>query len=129
MEKKNHLLSSHLKKSRTGAQQTQEKERTIIGNLNPNKNCRRRHFHFLLLSFEKKIRLDFSGESSAKQRIHLKHQVIFSPKTMKKIFMNVICCSRDWRFKGLSLFFFSISAAHLAILYFEVTCTITGELV
>ena len=26
----------------------------------------------------KKIRLDFSSESSAQQRIHLKHQVLFS---------------------------------------------------
>ena len=34
----------------------------------PNKNC------FYLL---KKIRLDVSWESSAKQRIHLKHQVLF----------------------------------------------------
>ena len=40
----------------------------------PNKNCSRRHFKFLLLSFEK-IRLDISCKSSAYQRIHLKHQV------------------------------------------------------
>ena len=33
-------------------------------------------------------------------RIHLKHQVLFSLKNNeKKIGMNVVCCSRDWRFK------------------------------
>ena len=37
--------------------------------------------YFYLL---KKIRLDFSCESSAVQRIQLKHQVLFSLKTMKK---------------------------------------------
>ena len=47
-------------------------------------------FYFYL---SKKIRLDFSW-------IHLKHQVLFSLKNNKKIFMNVVCCSRDWRFKG-----------------------------
>ena len=41
------------------------------------------------------IRIDFSCESS----IHLKHQVLFSLKNSEKIFMNVICCSRDWHFK------------------------------
>ena len=50
----------------------------------------------LLLS-SKKIRLDFLCESSARQRIHLKtSSLIFSEKQ----FMNVVCCSRDWRFKG-----------------------------
>ena len=65
----------------------------------PNKNCSRRHFNFLILSFEE-IRIDFSCESSAQQRIHLKHQVLFSLKNNDKLFMNVVCCSRDWRFKG-----------------------------
>ena len=34
----------------------------------------------------------------------MKHQVLFSLKNNEKIFMNVVCCSRDWRFKvnGLS---------------------------
>ena len=48
----------------------------------------------------KKIRLDFSCESSAEQRVHLKHQILFSPINNEKIFMNVICCSHDWHFKG-----------------------------
>ena len=33
----------------------------------------------------------------------MKHQVPFSLKNNEKIFMNVFCCSRDWRFKGLEL--------------------------
>ena len=53
---------------------------------------------YLYLSM--KIRLDFSCESSAKQRIHLKHQVLFFLKNNEIICMNVVCCSRDWRFKG-----------------------------
>ena len=43
-------------------------------------------FYFYLL---KKIRLDFSCEPSAKQRIHLKYQVLFSLKNNENIFMNV----------------------------------------
>ena len=54
-------------------------------------------FYFYL---SKKIRLDASSESSARQRIHLKHQVLFSLKNNEKIFMNVVCCCRDWHFKG-----------------------------
>ena len=43
-------------------------------------------FYFYL---SKKIKLDVSSESSAKQRIHLKHQVLFSLKNNEEIFMNV----------------------------------------
>ena len=43
----------------------------------------------------KKIRLDVSSESSAWQRIHMKHQVLFSLKNDEKIFMDVLCCSCD----------------------------------
>ena len=60
----------------------------------PNKNCSRRHFDFYFY-LSKKTRLDFSCEM-----IHLKHQVLFSLKNNEKIFMNVVCCSLDWRFKG-----------------------------
>ena len=28
---------------------------------------------------------------------------IFSKKNNEKIFMNVVCCSRDWRFKGQNM--------------------------
>ena len=30
----------------------------------------------------------------------MKYQVLSSLKNNEKIFMNVVCCSRDWRFKG-----------------------------
>ena len=30
----------------------------------------------------------------------MKHQVLFSLKNNVKIFMIVVCCSRDWRFKS-----------------------------
>ena len=46
-------------------------------------------------SLWKKIRLDVSSESSARQRINLKHLVLFSLKNNGKIFMNVLCCSLD----------------------------------
>ena len=55
---------------------------------------------WILFYLSKKIRLDFSCESSAYQRIHLKDQVLFSLKNNEKIFMNVVCRSRAWHFKG-----------------------------
>ena len=33
----------------------------------------------------------------------MKLQVLFSLKNNEKIFMNVFCCSPDWRSKGLEL--------------------------
>ena len=33
-------------------------------------------------------------------KIHLKHQVLFSLENNEKIFLNVVCCISDWRFKG-----------------------------
>ena len=30
----------------------------------------------------------------------MKYQVLFSLKNNEKVFMNVVCCSRDRRFKG-----------------------------
>ena len=30
----------------------------------------------------------------------MKYQVLFSLKNNEKVFINVVCCSRDWRFKG-----------------------------
>ena len=44
--------------------------------------------------------LDVSCESSARQRIHMKYQVLFSLKKNEKVFINVVCCSLDWRCKG-----------------------------
>ena len=29
----------------------------------------------------------------------MKYQVLFSLKNNEEIFINVVCCSRDWRFK------------------------------
>ena len=49
-------------------------------------------FYFYI---SKKIRLDVLCESSARQRIHMKYQVLFSLKNNEKVFMNVVCCSRD----------------------------------
>ena len=42
----------------------------------PNKNCSRRHFIFLFLSFDLSLNIKM------------------------KIYMKFICCRRDWRFKG-----------------------------
>ena len=30
----------------------------------------------------------------------MKYQVLFSLKNNEEVFINVVCCSRDWRFKG-----------------------------
>ena len=30
----------------------------------------------------------------------MKHQVLFSLKNNEKVLIHVVCCSRDWRFKG-----------------------------
>ena len=30
----------------------------------------------------------------------MKYQVLFSLKNNEKVFINVVCCSCDWRFKG-----------------------------
>ena len=37
------------------------------------------------------------------KRIHMKYQVLFSLKNNEEIFMNVVCCSCDWHFKGFIL--------------------------
>ena len=44
--------------------------------------------------------LEDSHEISSRQRIHMKHQdLFFLENNKKKVFINVVCCSRDWRFK------------------------------
>ena len=30
----------------------------------------------------------------------MKYQVLFSLKNNEKVFINVVCCSRNWHFKG-----------------------------
>ena len=87
-EKLMHVLGSHFL------------ERNNITLKAPNENCSRRPSNFFSFIFSKKIRLDFSCDSSAEQRIHLKHQVLFSLKNNEKIFMNVVCCSCHSRIKG-----------------------------
>ena len=51
-----------------------------LGHLNPesaNHDYNRRHSLIFFHCFSEKIRLDISCESSARQRIHMKHQVLF----------------------------------------------------
>ena len=35
----------------------------------------------------------------------MKYQVLFSLNNNEEIFMNVVCCSCEWRFKGQSKFY------------------------
>ena len=46
----------------------------------------------ILSFFSEKIRLDLSSESSARQRIHMKYQALFSSKDKSKK-LNVVCCN------------------------------------
>ena len=48
------------------------------------------HKYFFIV-FSEKITLDISSESSAGQKIHLKHQALFSWKDVKN--SNVVCCN------------------------------------
>ena len=43
----------------------------------------------------------------------MKYQVLFSLKTNEKIFKTVICCSRDWHFKGLTLYYANMHEQYL----------------
>ena len=42
-----------------------------------NQDCSRRHLLIFFRCFTEKIRLNISCESSARQRIHMKHQALF----------------------------------------------------
>ena len=68
----------------------------------PNKNCSRRHFNFLLLSFEENKAWFFMWILCLAEDSPETSSLIFSEKQWK-IFMNVVCCSRDRRFKGCYL--------------------------
>ena len=46
------------------------------------------------------IKLDISCESSAWQRIQMKHQALFSSKDISKNNKNVVCCNFARCFKG-----------------------------
>ena len=56
-------------------------------------------FIVFLFPFEDKIRLGVLCESSAKQRIHMTYQALFSLKNNSK-YSKIVCCNRDWRLKG-----------------------------
>ena len=55
------------------------------------------HFSFF---FPDKIMLELSCESSAWQRIHMKHQALFSSKNKSKNNKSVLCFNFAWCFKG-----------------------------
>ena len=52
------------------------------------------------LFFLDKIRLDVSSESSARQRIHLKHQALFSSNDKSKKIKMSSAAIFVWHFKG-----------------------------
>ena len=55
---------------------------------------------YFLHVFSDKIVLGILCESSAWQRIHMKHQALFYLKDKSKINKSVVCCNFAWRFKG-----------------------------
>ena len=57
------------------------------------------HKYFFIVLLEK-IRLDISGESSARQRIHMKHQAFFSSKDKSKRNYCRLLQIFIWNFKG-----------------------------
>ena len=66
--------------------------------LNPqsiNHNCSRQQSSIFLHYFSEKVRLDVSSESSARQRIHLKHQALFFSKDKSK---KLKCCLLQFLF-------------------------------
>ena len=72
------------------------------GKFNPksaNHDCSRRH-SIIFHCFSEKIRLDVSSESSARQRIHMKKQALFSSEDKNKKYKGVVCCNFAKRFKG-----------------------------
>ena len=48
------------------------------------------------------------------------YQVLFPLKNNEKVFINVVCCSRDWRF-GLSVLKFENKNCSLFSLYYKGT--------
>ena len=55
-----------------------------VNPLGANHNCSRRQSEIFFHCFSEKIRLDVSSESSARQRIHIKNQALFSSKDKRK---------------------------------------------
>ena len=56
--------------------------------------------HKFFHCFSEKIRLNVSSESSARQRIHMKNQALFSSKDKNKKLKMSSAVVFDWRFKG-----------------------------
>ena len=54
---------------------------------------------YFFYCFPKKIRLDVSCESSARQRIHMKHQALFSSKYKSKKLKVSSAAIFVWRYK------------------------------
>ena len=57
------------------------------------------NLEYFFIVFSEKIRLDISCESSARQRIHMKYQALFSLKDKSKKIKSVICCNFAWLFR------------------------------
>ena len=57
------------------------------------------HKYFFIV-FSEKIRLDVSTESSARQRIHMKNQALFSSKDKSKKIKMSSAAIFVWQFKG-----------------------------
>ena len=55
---------------------------------------------YFSLFFSDKIVLDISFESTAWQRIDMKHQALFSSKDKNKNNKSVVCCNFAWRVNG-----------------------------
>ena len=64
-------------------------------------DCSRRYSEIFFHCFSEKIRLDVSSESSARQRIHMKNQALFSSKDKSKKIKMSSAAIFVWRFKGL----------------------------
>ena len=66
-------------------------------------DCSRRHLLIFFHCFSEKVRLDVSSESSARQRIHMKNQALFSSKDKSKKLKYIKMSSAAifvWGFKG-----------------------------
>ena len=64
------------------------------------RDCSRRHSKIFFHCFSEKLRLDVSSESSARQRVHMKKQALFSSKDKRKNNKMSSVAIFVWRFKG-----------------------------
>ena len=63
---------------------------------------------YVFSGFLEKIRLDVSCESSARQRIHMKNQALFSSKDKSKKNKMSSAAIFVWRFKGKRIPFYTL---------------------